>query len=173
MDVERVGQGRWHAPDERVAVSLVLNGADATIEAQPRHTLADALRAHGFTGTHLGCEHGVCGSCTVLLDGRPVRSCLTLAVQADGCQVETVEGLADGAELNPLQQAFREAGALQCGFCTPGFLMLATGVLREDPDVTEERARERLTANVCRCTGGGAALEAVLAARRAASGEPR
>jgi aerobic-type carbon monoxide dehydrogenase small subunit (CoxS/CutS family) len=159
--------GPWCAPDERVPVSVELNGSGTTLEAEPRWTLADVLRAHGWTGTHLGCEHGVCGSCTVLLDGRPVRSCLVLAVQAEGRRVETVEGLATDGRLNPLQQAFHDGGALQCGFCTPGFLMLATGLLRDEPDADDERVRELLTANVCRCTGGPPVVEAVLAARRA------
>lgn len=171
MEADSSGrQGPWRAPDEKVSIVVELNGSCVTIETEPRWTLADALRAHGWTGTHLGCEHGVCGSCTVLMDGQPVRSCLVLAVQAEDRRVETVEGLANGHGLNCLQQAFHEGGALQCGFCTPGFLMLATGVLREDPDVDEEKVHERLTANVCRCTGGIPILQAVLEAQRAARG---
>jgi carbon-monoxide dehydrogenase small subunit len=160
--------GSWQQHDEKVSITVELNGSRVTLEAEPRRTLADALRAHGWWGTRVGCEHGVCGSCTVLLDDQPVRSCLMLAVQADGQRVETVEGLADDGRLNGLQQAFYESGAAQCGFCTPGFLMLATGVLREEPDVEEQTLHERLTSNVCRCTGGVPILQAVLDAQRAA-----
>jgi aerobic-type carbon monoxide dehydrogenase small subunit (CoxS/CutS family) len=152
-------------PGEEVAVELRVNGEPRTLRATPRHTLADALRADGLTGTHLGCEHGVCGACTVLLGGEPVRSCLVLAVQAEGGDVRTVEGLARGGELHPLQRAFQEAGALQCGFCTPGFLMLAAGVLGREPDASEERLREALSSNLCRCTGYSSILEAVRAAQ--------
>jgi aerobic-type carbon monoxide dehydrogenase small subunit (CoxS/CutS family) len=152
-------------PGEEVAVELRVNGEPRTLRATPRHTLADALRADGLTGTHLGCEHGVCGACTVLLGGEPVRSCLVLAVQAEGGDVRTVEGLARGGELHPLQRAFHEAGALQCGFCTPGFLMLAAGVLGREPDASEERLREALSSNLCRCTGYSSILEAVRAAQ--------
>jgi aerobic carbon-monoxide dehydrogenase small subunit len=152
-------------PGEEVAVELRVNGEPRTLRATPRHTLADALRADGLTGTHLGCEHGVCGACTVLLGGEPVRSCLVLAVQAEGGDVRTVEGLARGGELHPLQRAFQEAGALQCGFCTPGFLMLAAGVLEREPDASEERLREALSSNLCRCTGYSSILEAVRAAQ--------
>lgn len=170
-EMDRSGtSGPWCEPDERVSVSVELNGASAILETEPRWTLADVLRSHGWTGTHLGCEHGVCGSCTVLLDGRPVRSCLVLAVQAEGGRIETVEGLAPEGGLNHLQQAFRDAGALQCGFCTPGFLMLATGLLRDEPEADDDRVRELLTSNVCRCTGGIPVVEAVLAARRGARG---
>jgi carbon-monoxide dehydrogenase small subunit len=159
-------------PDERVAVRLVVNGAERTLEVPARWTLADALRAEGLTGTHLGCEHGVCGACTVLMDDRPVRSCLLLAVQADGRRVETVEGLSgEDGELHPLQQAFHACGALQCGFCTPGFLMLAEGLLREDPGAAPERVSEVLSSNLCRCTGGVPIMEAVLGHQRAASEE--
>lgn len=159
--------GRWQAPDERLPVTIELNGSSVTLEAEPRRTLADTLRERGWTGTHLGCEHGVCGSCTVLLDGEPARACLMLAVQAAGRRVQTVEGLANVDGLNPLQQAFDAGGALQCGFCTPGFLMLATAVLRDQPDADEAGVRERLSANICRCTGGVPVVEAVLAAQRA------
>ena len=133
-----VGTERWFEPHEHMEITVWLNGEQVVLEAEPRRTLADTLRTAGYTGTHLGCEHGVCGSCTVLLDGRPVRSCLMLAVQAEGRRVETVEGLALGEQLHPIQRAFHEGGALQCGFCTPGFLMLATGVLREDPHAGAE-----------------------------------
>jgi aerobic-type carbon monoxide dehydrogenase small subunit (CoxS/CutS family) len=153
--------------DADVAVALTLNGEQVTFAAPARWTLADALRERlGATGTHLGCEHGVCGACTVLLDGDPVRACLVLAVQAHGCDVETVEGLARDDELAPLQRAFHEHHALQCGFCTPGFLMVATDLVRARPDATPEKVREVLSGNLCRCTGYApivAAVEAVLA----------
>ncbi|MFI6833625.1 (2Fe-2S)-binding protein [Kribbella sp. NPDC050241] len=165
METE-VGNKRWHEPGEQVEVAVWLNGEQVVLATEPRKTLADTIRAAGYTGTHLGCEHGVCGSCTVLVDGRPVRSCLMLAVQAEGRRVETVEGLALGEQLHPIQRAFHEGGALQCGFCTPGFLMLATGVLREDPHAGADKVCERLTANVCRCTGGVPITQAVLAAQR-------
>jgi carbon-monoxide dehydrogenase small subunit len=129
---------------------------EATVEA--RHTLADVL------STHVGCEHGVCGACTVLVDGEPVRACLMFAVQAQGKKIRTVEGLAQGDKLHPLQRAFIEHHALQCGYCTPGFLMLATSLLEKNPDFTEEELREALSANLCRCTGYQNILKAVRAA---------
>jgi len=135
-------------------INLTVNGEQRTGEAEPRRTLADFLRDDlGLTGTHLGCEHGVCGACTVLLDGRSVRSCLLLAVQADGAEVATVEGLANGAELHPIQEAFWNEHALQCGFCTPGFLMTAVEFLGENPDPSEDEIREGISGNLCRCTG--------------------
>ncbi|SDT18765.1 (2Fe-2S)-binding protein [Jiangella sp. DSM 45060] len=161
----------WIGEDDTAAVDVVVNGRPATMRVPARRTLADALRDDGLTGTHLGCEHGVCGACTVLLDGRPVRSCLTLAVQAEGAGVETVEGLADGPELHALQRAFHQNGGLQCGFCTPGFLMLALGLLRAEPQASPERIREVLTSNLCRCTGGGPIVRAVLAAQRELAGD--
>jgi carbon-monoxide dehydrogenase small subunit len=131
-----------------------------------RWTLGYAIRDRaGLTGTHLGCEHGVCGACTILLDGAPVRSCLLLAVQVEGRSVRTVEGLARGSELHPLQTAFREHHALQCGFCTPGFLMVAAGLLEREPHASEERVREVLSSNLCRCTGYTPIVQAVLAAQ--------
>lgn len=154
---------RWLEPDERVAVDLVLNGTSVTLEASPRWTLADAVRAGGFTGTHLGCEHGVCGACTVLLDGDPVRACLVLAVQAAGRRVDTVEGLAQGDELHPVQAAFREHRALQCGFCTPGFVVLASWLVAREPEADSDRVREVLSSNLCRCTGYGSILAATQA----------
>lgn len=160
----------WLDADAEARVELVVDGEPLTLAVPPRRTLADALRDTGRTGTHLGCEHGVCGACTVLLDGAPVRACLVFAVQAAGHAVETVAGLApDGAaleELSPLQRAFHRGGALQCGFCTPGFLMLAEGLLRAEPDASPERVREVLSANVCRCTGGEPIVRAVLDAQR-------
>jgi aerobic carbon-monoxide dehydrogenase small subunit len=158
-------------PDADVAVALTLNGEPVSLSAPARWTLADALRERlGATGTHLGCEHGVCGACTVLLDGEPVRACLVLAVQADGRGVETVEGLAQGDDLDPLQRAFHEHHALQCGFCTPGFLMTATALVRARRAATEAEVRETLSGNLCRCTGYApivAAVQAVLAERGA------
>ncbi len=167
----REAAGSFSAADADIAVALTLNGAPASFSAPARWTLADALRERlGATGTHLGCEHGVCGTCTVLLDGEPVRACLVLAVQADGREVGTVEGLAQGDELAPLQRAFHEHHALQCGFCTPGFLMAATALVRDEPDATREQVREALAGNLCRCTGYSpivAAVHSVLAERRA------
>lgn len=148
--------------------TLIINGRPYELDVEPRRTLADALREDcGLTGTHLGCEHGVCGACTVLVDGEAVRSCLMFAVQCDGAAIRTVEGLAgdDGAE-HPLQSAFSAEHALQCGFCTPGFLMLAAGALEADPGIGSdaERLRELLTSNLCRCTGYEAIRRAVMAA---------
>jgi carbon-monoxide dehydrogenase small subunit len=150
---------------DKIDVSFTVNGEKRTVSVEPRRTLADALREDcGLTGTHLGCEHGVCGACTVLLDGDPVRSCLMFAVQAEGATVRTVEGLADGDNLHPLQQAFWDHHGLQCGFCTPGFLMLAVGVLERDPEIREAELREALSSNLCRCTGYQNILKSVLAA---------
>jgi carbon-monoxide dehydrogenase small subunit len=150
---------------EKIEVSFTVNGDARTIAVEPRRTLADALREDcGLTGTHLGCEHGVCGACTVLVDDTPVRSCLMFAVQAEGVRVRTVEGLADGDALHPLQQAFWDHHGLQCGFCTPGFLMLAVGVLERDPQIDEAGLREALSSNLCRCTGYQNILKSVLAA---------
>jgi len=146
-------------------VTLNVNGTAHEVFVEPRKTLADAIREEcGLTGTHLGCEHGVCGACTVLLDDRPIRSCLMFTVQCDGAHIRTVEGLADGDELHPLQKAFWEHHGLQCGFCTPGFLMLATGVLEEQPDIDEGSLREVLSSNLCRCTGYQNIITAVKAA---------
>jgi carbon-monoxide dehydrogenase small subunit len=148
-------------------IDLVLRVNDRTYEVrvEPRRTLADALREDcGLTGTHLGCEHGVCGACTVLVDGDPVRSCLMFAVQAKGAAIRTVEGLANGAELHPLQQAFWDHHGLQCGFCTPGFLMLAAAVLEQQPTIGDEELRHVLASNLCRCTGYQNIIKAVRAA---------
>jgi carbon-monoxide dehydrogenase small subunit len=149
-------------------VSISVNGKSYERGVEARMTLGDFLRQElGLTGTHLGCEHGVCGACTVLLDGCSVRSCLMFAVQANNHSVQTIEGLsnADGS-LNPLQQAFQDNHGLQCGFCTPGFLMTATELLRNDPDPSEQTVREVLTGNLCRCTGYTGIVEAVLQAAR-------
>ena len=156
---------------------FTVNGEPVSIDPEPRRTLADALREDlGLTGTHLGCEHGVCGACTVLVDGEPVRACLMFAVQADGCSVLTVEGLAaaDGT-LHPLQQAFCAHHGLQCGFCTPGMLMSALHLLDTVPEPTRERIRDELSGNICRCTGYAGIVDAVEAAgreiRRARAGD--
>ena len=160
---------RWAEPDQRIGVELVLNGEPATLEATPRTTLADAVRAHGLTGTHLGCEHGVCGACTVLLDGLPARGCLVLAVQAAGRRVDTVEGLAPAGTLHAVQEAFVEHRAQQCGFCTPGFVVLASWLVEHEPEADERRVRDVLASNLCRCTGYAPILAATLAARRGAA----
>ena len=140
---------------ERALVEIVVNGERRSAEVDVRTTLADFLRDHlDLTGTHLGCEHGVCGACTILVDGSSVRSCLMLAVQAQGASLETVEGLATGkGELHPIQEAFSKHHALQCGFCTPGFLMAVKEYLGEEPAGGDAEIRERLSGNLCRCTG--------------------
>lgn len=157
---------RWTGPGERLAIEVVLNGEPARLTATPRSTLADAVRARGLTGTHVGCEHGVCGSCTLLLDGQPARGCLVLAAQAQGRRVDTVEGLAHGDALSAVQTAFREHRAQQCGFCTPGFVVLATWLVEREPGADEARARDVLSSNLCRCTGYAPILAATLAALR-------
>ena len=145
-----------------VEVNLNVNGHAYQVRVEPRRTLADTLRDDcGLTGTHLGCEHGVCGACTILADGQPVRSCLMFAVQCEGMELRTVEGLADGDRLHPIQQAFWENHGLQCGFCTPGFLMLAVGYLEQNPDPDDEELRSVLSSNLCRCTGYQNILKAV------------
>jgi aerobic carbon-monoxide dehydrogenase small subunit len=150
---------------DKIDVAFTVNGELRTVRVEPRRTLADALREDcGLTGTHLGCEHGVCGACTVLLDDHPVRSCLMFAVQAEGARLRTVEGLAQGERLHPLQQAFWDHHGLQCGFCTPGFLMLAVAILEQNPDIGEAELREALSANLCRCTGYQNIIKSVLAA---------
>ena len=146
-------------------ITLTINGKNYSVRVEPRRTLADTLRDEcGLTGTNSGCEHGVCGSCTVLVDGDPVRACLMFAVQAQGKQIRTVEGLADGDRLHPLQQAFIDHHGLQCGFCTPGFLMLAAGVLEREPDLSDEDLLDALSSNLCRCTGYQNIIKAVRAA---------
>jgi aerobic-type carbon monoxide dehydrogenase small subunit (CoxS/CutS family) len=145
-----------------------VNGESVEVDVEPRISLADCLRdVLGLTGTHLGCEHGVCGACTVIVDGQAVRSCLTLAVQADGERITTVEGLSPEAGLSPLQAAFRKHHALQCGFCTPGMVTTAHALLSEEPDADADRVREVLSGNICRCTGYVPIVEAVLEARAA------
>ena len=148
-----------------IEVAVQVNGAPRTGSVEARKTLADFLRDDlDLTGTHIGCEHGVCGACTVIVDGRAVRSCLMLAAAASGAVVETVEGLADGGELSPLQRAFRRHHAVQCGFCTSGFLMSITAALRDGPVETEDQARDVLSGNICRCTGYTGLVKAVLEA---------
>jgi len=145
-----------------------LNGRAVEAEVPARTTLADCIR-HDLrqTGTHVGCEHGVCGACTVIVNGAAVRSCLMLAVQANGAKVTTIEGLANGDDLSPLQAAFRKHHALQCGFCTPGMLTTAHALLTEEPDADKDRIREVLSGNICRCTGYIGIVEAVYEARKA------
>ena len=144
-------------------LTLVVNGEEHRLEVEPRRLLADVLRDDlGLTGTHLGCEQGACGACTVLLDGGAVRSCLLFAVQAEGVEVTTVEGLAAGGALHPLQEAFRDHHALQCGFCTPGMLLAALDLLARIPAPTGAEVREELSGNLCRCTGYGRIVDAVL-----------
>ena len=155
-------------------ISLTVNGQPHVAEVEPRRLLVDFLREDlGLPGTHIGCEHGVCGTCTVLLDGASIRSCITLAVQADGADISTVEGLARGGEMHPLQDEFAEKQGLQCGYCTPGRLMRACEILAENPDPTPGQVREAIASNLCRCTGYQFIVEAVLGAAermRAAKG---
>jgi len=154
-------------------VRLVVNGVPRDADVPPRRLLSDCLRHDlHLTGTHVGCEHGVCGACTVLLDGRPVRSCLLLALSVDGQEITTVEGLADDGMLSPVQQAFADCHALQCGFCTPGFLTTITAGLRDNPHPTEDEAREMIAGNLCRCTGYQNIVAAVLKAAGSGEGGP-
>ncbi|HYZ00228.1 MAG TPA: (2Fe-2S)-binding protein [Candidatus Binatia bacterium] len=148
-----------------IDIDVTVNGARRSLAVDPRKTLADVLREDlGLTGTHLGCEHGVCGACTVLMDGVSVRSCLTLAGQGHGAEITTIEGLAGVDGLGPLQAAMRDSHAFQCGFCTPGFLMTATEFLRSNPRPTESEVREAISGNVCRCTGYQSIVRGVLLA---------
>jgi carbon-monoxide dehydrogenase small subunit len=157
-------------PDLR-KVTVTINGKSYEREVESRLTLVDFIRHELLlTGTHVGCEHGVCGACTVLLDGAAVRACLLLAVQANGKRIDTVEGLADGEKLNPLQEAFRDNHGLQCGFCTPGMLMTLTEFLREQPNPTEGEVREAISGNLCRCTGYQAIVAAALDAAQRIKG---
>lgn len=138
----------------KTSISLTLNGQPTAVDVSQRTTLADAIRDGArLTGTHIGCEHGVCGACTVIVDGLAVRSCLLLAVQADGSDIVTIEGLSLDGAMSPLQQAFRKHHAVQCGFCTPGILTTMHALLLEEPEASEDRIREVLSGNVCRCTG--------------------
>jgi aerobic carbon-monoxide dehydrogenase small subunit len=152
------------------AIQVQVNGEVHDALVAPRLLLADLLREElDLTGTHLGCEHGMCGACTVLLDGRPVRSCLMFAVQADGCDVQTVEGLARDSELHPVQQAFNDNHGMQCGFCTPGFLISTVALLEANPDPTEDEVLDMLGGHLCRCTG----YQNILASVRQAADDMR
>jgi carbon-monoxide dehydrogenase small subunit len=145
-----------------VQITLTVNGEERSFEVEPRLLLVQLLRRHmGLTGTHIGCDTSNCGACTVHLDGRPVKSCTVLAVQADGCSVLTIEGLANGDELHPVQQAFMECHGLQCGFCTPGMVLSAVALLEDDPDPTDAEIRRALEGNLCRCTGYQSIVESV------------
>jgi 2-furoyl-CoA dehydrogenase 2Fe-2S iron sulfur subunit len=156
---------RYVKQDRRAKITLKLNGRTLTAEAEPRMLLSDFIRqALGATGTHVGCEHGVCGCCTVLLDGTAVRSCLTLALQAEGRELTTVESLSTDGKLNALQKAFQNNHALQCGFCTPGILMSFTDYLRRNPTPSEEEVVEVLSGHLCRCTGYDGIVKGVLEA---------
>jgi carbon-monoxide dehydrogenase small subunit len=151
---------------EKVDITLTVNGRSHAIRVEPRKTLVDAIRDDcGQTGTHVGCEHGVCGTCTIILDGEAVRSCLMFAVQAQGKKIRTVEGLGSPDNLHPLQRAFIAHHSLQCGFCTPGFLMLAANMLEREPDISDEDLLDVLSSNLCRCTGYQNIIKAVRAAR--------
>ena len=148
--------------DEAIQISLTVNGVAVSRRVEPRQSLVDFLR-YGLelTGSHVGCEHGVCGACTVRVDGAIVRGCLMLAVQCDGCRVETIEGVAGTGEVFDLQQAFAQENALQCGFCTPGMLLTAQDLLARKPAASAQEIREALSGNYCRCTGYHAIVEAV------------
>jgi carbon-monoxide dehydrogenase small subunit len=149
-------------PEELVRVEVTVNGMARSEWIEPRLLLSDFLRHRvGLSGTHVGCEHGVCGACTVRVDGRPARACLMFAVQADGQEIETVEGLADEDGLTPLQVAFHEAHALQCGFCTPGILIAATDLLERHPGASREQIAEMLSGHLCRCTGYKPIIDAI------------
>ena len=155
---------------EKIDITLTINGRDHAIRVEPRKTLVDAIRDDcGQTGTHIGCEHGVCGACTVILDYQAVRACLMFAVQAQGKKIRTVEGLARGDQLHPLQRAFIKHHGLQCGFCTPGFLMLAVNALEREPDIGDEELLDVLASNLCRCTG----YQNIIAAVRAVAADLR
>ena len=152
---------------KNVCVNLNVNGRDYPVEVKPHWTLLKVIREEiGLTGTKCGCAAGECGACTVLVDGKPILSCLTLAAQAEGRKITTIEGLADGAKLHPLQEAFVEHSAIQCGFCTPGMILSAKALLDENPDPTEKEVREAISTNLCRCTGYVKIVEAILAAAK-------
>ncbi len=166
LPLQRVRDTCGSRMTEKLDIILTVNGRDHAISVEPRKTLVDSIRDDcGLTGTHIGCEHGVCGACTVILDGEAVRSCLMFAVQANGKSIRTVEGLAKGNTLHPLQRAFMAHHGLQCGYCTPGFLMLAANTLERDPDIGEEELLDVLASNLCRCTGYQNIIKAVKAAQ--------
>ena len=155
---------------EKIDITLNINGRDYDIRVEPRKTLVDAIRDDcGQTGTHIGCEHGICGACTIILDGEAVRACLVFAVQAQDKEIRTVEGLAQGDKLHPLQESFIKHHGLQCGFCTPGFLMLAVNVLERQPDIGDDELLDVLASNLCRCTG----YQNIIAAVRAVAADLR
>jgi aerobic-type carbon monoxide dehydrogenase small subunit (CoxS/CutS family) len=155
---------------EKIDIELHINGRGHAVRVEPRKTLVDVIRDEcGLTGTHIGCEHGVCGACTVIIDDDAVRSCLMFAVQAQGKRIRTVESLAEGEKLHPMQAAFIAHHALQCGFCTPGFLMLAVNALETNPDLTDEEILDLLSSNLCRCTG----YQNIIKAVRSTFGEMR
>ena len=157
-----------------IAIALEVNGEEVHANVLPRLNLADFLREHlQLTGTHVGCEHGVCGACTIRINGEIVRACLVLAVQACGQSVQTIEGLSDSGEISDLQTAFRERNALQCGYCTPAMLMTAQDLLKREPEPSREQIREHLSGNYCRCTGYQAIVDAVEATARARRGAAR
>ncbi|HUL92206.1 MAG TPA: (2Fe-2S)-binding protein [Burkholderiales bacterium] len=163
-----------NAPLETVEITLTVNGEKVKRTVPARLNLADFLRIElELTGTHVGCEHGVCGACTVRVDGEIVRSCLMFAAQADGCAVDTVEGLSDSREIEELQSAFVLTNALQCGFCTPGILMAAQALLRDRPNPSREEIREYLSGNYCRCTGYQAIVDAIEAVAKARAGRSK
>ena len=150
---------------EKISITATINGAKHSATVEPRRSLVDFLRHDlGLVGTHVGCEHGVCGACTVMLDGRTVRSCLLFAAQADGSEVTTIEGIGTDEALHPLQAAFQQHHALQCGFCTPGMILAAIELLRDNPDPTEAEIRVGLSGNLCMCTGYVNIVRAVRAA---------
>ena len=158
--------------DKAVQVSMSVNSEAVNRTVEPRQSLADFIRNElELTGTHVGCEHGVCGACTVRLDGQIVRGCLTLAVQADGCTVETIEGLTESGEIADLQNAFVTRNAAQCGFCTPGMLLTAAELLAADPGASREEIRKHISGNYCRCTGYQAVVDAIEATARSRLGE--
>ena len=159
---------------EKRIIELTVNGEPYSLVIAPNRTLLEVLRDDlGLTGAKAGCGEGACGTCTVLLDGRPVRSCLTLAVEVQGKAITTIEGLAEGIELHPVQQAFAEHGAIQCGFCSPGMILVTKALLDENPHPTEQEAREAISGNVCRCTGYAKVVEAMLAAAEMGEGGHR
>ncbi|AAK42576.1 Carbon monoxide dehydrogenase, small chain (cutC-1) [Saccharolobus solfataricus P2] len=147
--------------DQKVKVHLKVNGQDYEVETEPRRLLVHVLRELGFTGVHIGCDTSNCGACTVIMDGRSVKSCTILAVEADGAEITTIEGLAKDGKLHPIQEAFWEKHGLQCGYCTPGMIMEAYWLLKENPNPTEEEIREGISGNLCRCTGYQNIIEAV------------
>jgi carbon-monoxide dehydrogenase small subunit len=150
---------------DKIDITLTINGRPHAVRVEPRKTLVDVIRDEcGQTGTHIGCEHGVCGACTVIVEDQAVRACLMFAVQADGKTIRTVEGLADGDTLHPLQQAFITHHGLQCGFCTPGFLMLSVNALERNPDISDDEILDVLSSNLCRCTGYQNIIKAVRSA---------